>query len=155
MASEVSRLKRGKKRPWPEFAPPEALDNPDVRARLSEQIPEGDGFYHDAYRDLLKSAGRLANVGDDAAFIAIAHLVYAWMPTILKRFGTKRSEVVASDWREVAGKIGDVGRTAHKCAAPIEAISFLKELDDESPINGSWVGLSKFLHFICLFYMCP
>ena len=68
------------------------------------------------------------------AFVAIAHMVYGWMQTILDN----------CDFEQLSGETFlsalevDGSEKAHKFVCRFE----------NSPIHNSWVGLSKTLHFI-------
>lgn len=92
--------------------------------------------YGNSYRALIKLAASLKNDPQHDAARSLACAVYGWMPTILRDSKIKNIKSVAQlekvkaikSWREAA--------------------LFLSEIDDVAPINGSWVGTSKFLHFL-------
>lgn len=86
-------------------------------------------FYCEVYPTLLTVAAGLprSRAGD----IALAHIAYGWMPTGLKRIES------GNEGTSLLDKIADI---------QVEQVpKFLEELET-SPINGSWVGLSKVLH---------
>ena len=66
--------------------------------------------------------------------VAIAHIAYGWMPTMLMKCDID-DENANAIWRAVNVNSSE------------EAIEFVFEFS-KSPINNSWVGLSKTLHFI-------
>jgi len=88
--------------------------------------------YLRTYPQLLRSTALLAKEMGEDALPAIAHMAYGWMPTILKKFSDSQPGIVC---------------TATECRSFEEASELIKSLDD-SPINNSWVGMSKVLHFI-------
>ena len=88
--------------------------------------------YLRTYPALLRSTAILAKeIGEDA-LPAISHMAYGWMPTILKKFSDSEPDIVGP---------------ATGCRSFEEASALIQSLDD-SPINNSWVGMSKVLHFI-------
>ena len=88
--------------------------------------------YIRTYPQLLRSTALLAKEMGEDALPAIAHMAYGWMPTILKKFSDSKHDIVC---------------TATECRSFEEASELIKSLDG-SPINNSWVGMSKVLHFI-------
>jgi len=88
--------------------------------------------YLRTYPQLLRSTALLAKEMGEDALPAIAHMAYGWMPTILKKFSDSEPDIVGS---------------ATKCRSFEEASELIQSLED-SPINNSWVGMSKVLHFI-------
>jgi hypothetical protein len=88
--------------------------------------------YLRTYPTLIKSTAILAKEMGEDALPAIAHMAYGWMPTILKKFSDSQPGIVGP---------------ATECRSFEEASELIKSLDD-SPINNSWVGMSKVLHFI-------
>lgn len=92
--------------------------------------------YGDSYRALIKlSAASSDDLQHDAAR-SLACAVYGWMPTILKESKIEKIDSVSPLKKIKAIKSWD------------EAEIFLSKIDDVAPINGSWVGTSKFLHFL-------
>jgi hypothetical protein len=93
---------------------------------------DGSEQYIRTYPELLRSTAILAKeIGEDA-LSAIAHMAYGWMPTILKKFSDSKPDIVGP---------------ATRCQSFEEASALIQSLDD-SPINNSWVGMSKVLHFM-------
>ena len=88
--------------------------------------------YLRTYPQLLRSTALLAKEMGEDALPAIAHMAYGWMPTILKKFSDSQPGIVG---------------TATGCRSFEEASGLIQPLDD-SPINNSWVGMSKVLHFM-------
>lgn len=95
-----------------------------------------ESSYSSSYRALVRLA---SNIEDDPAnegFAALAHATYGWMPTILKC--TYPSHFNALTPISAIKSIDTVS----------SARAFLRSADNKAPINGSWVGTSKFLHFL-------
>lgn len=88
--------------------------------------------YLRTYPQLLRSTAILVKEMGEDALPAIAHMAYGWMPTILKKFSDSKPDIVGP---------------ATSCQSFEEASALIQSLDD-SPINNSWVGMSKVLHFI-------
>jgi len=88
--------------------------------------------YLRTYPELLRSTAILAKEMGEDALSAIAHMAYGWMPTILKKFSNSKPDILGP---------------ATECRSFEEASALIQSLDD-SPINNSWVGMSKVLHFI-------
>ena len=88
--------------------------------------------YLRTYPALIKSTAILAKEMGEDALPTIAHMAYGWMPTILKKLSDSQPGIVGP---------------ATECRSFEEASELIKSLDD-SPINNSWVGMSKVLHFI-------
>lgn len=88
--------------------------------------------YLRTYPELLRSTAILAKEMGEDALPAIAHMAYGWMPTILKKFSDSKPRIVGP---------------ATGCRSFEEASELIQSLED-SPINNSWVGMSKVLHFI-------
>jgi hypothetical protein len=94
--------------------------------------------YGNSYRALINLAAASIDDPQNDSAIALACAVYGWMPTILKehkikigninsRFPLQEIKMIES-WKD--------------------AETFLSHIDEIAPINGSWVGTSKFLHFL-------
>lgn len=97
-------------------------------------------FYFSSYPYLLNLAARLSSEDGAVDPRVLALAVYGWMPTVLGRFdegGVLPGLVGAEAYRSVSS-IKDV-KTAY---------SFLCGMGDIAPVNHSWIGTSKFLHFI-------
>jgi len=92
--------------------------------------------YGDTYRALIKLASASSDDPYYDAALSLACAVYGWMPTILK--GSKIQELGSAFSLK---KIKSIKSWE-------EAELFLLEIDDVAPINNSWVGTSKFLHFL-------
>lgn len=99
-------------------------------------------WVNSSYPHLLRFAAKLEDDEDGTNVIGLAQAVYGWMPTMLKQvkldsFGTEKSNIFA----RIRG-ITSFG----------DAIRFLERSEDQGskqpPINNSWVGTSKFLHFV-------
>jgi len=88
--------------------------------------------YLRTYPELLRSTAILAKEMGEDALSAIAHMAYGWMPTILKKFSNSKPDILGP---------------ATECRS-FEEASALNQSFDDSPINNSWVGMSKVLHFI-------
>lgn len=114
------------------------MDHKRAEDTLTSKYPEAiqcidaSEQYLRTYPALIKSTAILAKETGEDALPAIAHMAYGWMPTILKKFSDSQSDIV---------------RPATECRSFEEASELIKSLDD-SPINNSWVGMSKVLHFV-------
>ncbi len=92
--------------------------------------------YYSSHRALIKLASKIDDDPNSDGVRGFACAVYGWMPTILDKCHPDRFNL----------------------PRPIETIkaldelqsanAFLEAVDDPAPINGSWVGTSKFLHFL-------
>lgn len=90
--------------------------------------------YLEAYPSLLISCEILVKALGQNSILPIAHIVYGWMPTILKnisRLDTQKGLIFTA-----------TGVTCLK-----EALRLVEQIDAPA-INNSWVGLSKVLHFL-------
>ena len=107
---------------------------PDAVLQLS--LPSGAGAtgYATSYPHLLQAlVGRPI---DAAGYVAVAHMVYGWMPTVLEL--RTRSAVPFADEAAIL-------ESARNGAALSE-----DQLDQlKASINNSIVGVSKLLHFLC------
>lgn len=92
--------------------------------------------YGNCYRALIKLATDLRDDPQHDAARSLACAVYGWMPTILRDSKIKKIESVTPL------------QTVKEINSWKEAEKFLSKIDDVAPINGSWVGTSKFLHFV-------
>lgn len=114
------------------------MNHERAKYTLTSKYPEaircidGSEQYLRTYPELLRSTTILAKEMGEDALSAIAHMAYGWMPTILKKFSDSKPGIVGP---------------ATKCRSFEEASALIQSLDD-SPINNSWVGMSKVLHFI-------
>lgn len=100
-----------------------------------------DDLRHDAYGHTYRALIKLASASNDDsncdAALSLACAVYGWMPTIFKG-GEKIRELGPAFSLEKVRSIKSWE----------EAKTFLSEVSDFAPINNSWVGTSKFLHFL-------
>lgn len=90
--------------------------------------------YLKSYPVLIKATEILCRDMGSDAIPAIAHLVYGWMPTILKSY-------------DFEGKSNALIFQALDIQDVLEAHAFIQKFTS-SPVNNSMVGLSKVLHFI-------
>lgn len=89
--------------------------------------------YLKSYPLLLQSTAQLCNSLGSDAIPVIAHLAYGWMPTILTfDFDSKDNAHLMT------------ARHARNISSGMSIIQSLHV----SPVNNSWVGLSKVLHFM-------
>lgn len=92
--------------------------------------------YYGSHRALVKLASQIEDDQSEDGLHALACASYGWMPTILKHFEPEK----------------------FNCPNPIASIrgaktvnsarTFLEAIDEIAPINRSWVGTSKLLHFL-------
>ena len=90
--------------------------------------------YLKSYPHIIKAVSTLIDNLGSSSIVSIAHIAYGWMPTVLKEFDFSYIE---------KGFILD----ARKTSSFNDAKLFISILEN-SPINNSWIGLSKVLHFI-------
>ena len=100
---------------------------------LSQKV-DPTHHYVKSYPLLLKSTAHLCDAMGSNAVPGVAHIVYGWMPTILKNL-TFDDHI--NDHLIAARQINDF-QSAFNLVDGLET----------SPVNNSWVGLSKVLHFI-------
>ena len=100
---------------------------------LSQKVDPTDRYVK-SYPLLLKSTAHLCDAMGSNAVPGVAHIVYGWMPTILQNL-TFDDHI--NDHLIAARQINDF-QSAFNLVDGLET----------SPINNSWVGLSKVLHFI-------
>ncbi|MBU2889858.1 hypothetical protein [Celeribacter halophilus] len=92
--------------------------------------------YLDAYRALLLFAQSVKDDDRHDGLLSLAFAAYGWMPTIL---GQCDMALFKSQ-----KPICEIRALDNKC----EARKFLVSMGDKAPINGSWVGTSKVMHFL-------
>lgn len=92
--------------------------------------------YYDSHRALLELGKQVQddNKYDGARVLACA--AYGWMPTILK--STCFTKFNCTNPLETIRQISSID----------DGIEFLNSMDESAPINNSWVGTSKFMHFL-------
>ena len=100
---------------------------------FSQKVDPTDRYVK-SYPLLLKSTAHLCDAMGSNAVPGVAHIVYGWMPTILQNL-TFDDHI--NDHLIAARQINDF-QSAFNLVDGLET----------SPINNSWVGLSKVLHFI-------
>lgn len=106
------------------------LDKGSIREDLQRDA------YGDSYRALIKLAAASSDDPQHDAARSLACAVYGWMPTILKE-----AEIEKIDSISPLKKIKAIESWE-------EAEIFLSKIGDVAPINRSWVGTSKFMHFL-------
>lgn len=114
---------------------------------LAEIKPKIDpeNRYIKSYPSLLKVSQFLCEqaktkaITEDDAILTIAHMVYGWMPRVL---GTCQLEAEQIKCHKQNLSILDaIGVSSKQAKDFVDGFEY-------SPINNSWVGLSKALHFI-------
>ena len=92
-----------------------------------------DNHYIKSYPYLLRATELLCKeMGADSA-IVVSHIAYGWMPKILRSHKfSKHNENILQDAQSVAS---------------FEEARTMMQKIYSSPVNNSWVGLSKVLHF--------
>jgi len=105
------------------------LDIKSITTLLEKMDPVTEDTYLAVYPDLIEAAKKL-NDGSLEGIIAVAHMVYGWMPTILTFDREKLKNI------SLHGKInnGSIDRL------------FLTNM--KGAVNNSIVGVSKLLHFL-------
>jgi hypothetical protein len=102
--------------------------------RVTFAEAEIESFIHESreylpqYKSLIKLGASVKNA-DDATALALA--VYGWMPTILRSLKISEKQLVL----------------AHQANDVASAVATIRTFD-APPVNNSWVGSSKFLHFL-------
>ena len=92
--------------------------------------------YYPSHRALIKLASQVEDDPLNDGLLSFSCAVYGWMPTILKNWDFKDFNV-------------DQPIAIVRHLSTVEAArKFLSQIDPVSPINKSWIGLSKLLHFL-------
>ena len=99
-------------------------------------LSSNNAFYDQSYKALVDLGANVRGNGDGLDVLALAHAVYGWMPTILKNY---QLDVLAS---MPVLRI----RTVENIGGAIELLD--DWLPSRPPVNNSWVGASKMLHFL-------
>jgi hypothetical protein len=93
--------------------------------------------YLSSYNLLLDVAQRISAKRDETSFAGVAFPAYGWMPTALKKFDVTKVD-----------SIENLLSTAHEAKGEEGLRKTLLLLDEHPPVNHSWVGTSKALHFL-------
>lgn len=112
----------------------EYLKSLDGEAAL-KKLDETDAYFRQ-YRALVALAAASKDDESHDNLCALACATYAWMPTILKEFCPTNFNHHAP----LAAIRALVSST--------ESRFFLEAMENDAPINRSWVGTSKLLHFL-------
>ena len=126
----------------------EASAKAAIEKGLAEIEPKIDwnDHYIQSYPSLLKISQHLCkqaenyDIANVDKMMAITHMAYGWMPTILNK--SKLKEKPAESHEQGQTILDAYGMSCEK-----KANDFIEGFKGE-PINNSWVGLSKALHFI-------
>lgn len=92
--------------------------------------------YYPSHRALVMLASQAEDDPQNDGLLALSCAVYGWMPTILKNWDFKNFNVNQPIF------------SARSLSTVEDARMFLSQIDPVSPINKSWIGLSKLLHFL-------
>jgi hypothetical protein len=94
------------------------------------------GGYHSSYQAILDFAQTVGDNCSEKREHVLACATYGWMPTIMKNFNLEKSGIPRPIQRikEANSKEG--------------AISLIQEMGGGGIIKNSWVGASKFMHFL-------
>ena len=92
--------------------------------------------YHDTYNAIVNFAATVVDDCEKGSSKVLACATYGWMPTIMKKFCLKKTGL-----ERPIQKIKDV---KNDC----EALNLLNQMNSESLIKNSWIGASKFMHFL-------
>lgn len=103
----------------------------------SSVIPDLPSQYAKSYNALLKLANNLEDDARTENLLMLGCAVYAWMPTILKTW----------DFSEFDSGALSI-RALRACENLDDAASLVSGRVSSPLLNNSWVGTSKFLHFI-------
>ena len=96
--------------------------------------------YTDSYRALLNLASLVQDDARHDGLFGLACAAYGWMPTILKNFSPENFCTNTPNCG-VISKIRGIRKIT-------DAREFLSCMEEVAPINRSWVGTSKLLHFL-------
>lgn len=96
--------------------------------------------YTDSYRALLNLASLVQDDARHDGLFGLACAAYGWMPTILKNFSPENFCTNTPKY----GVISKIRGIQHVT----DAREFLSCMEEVAPINRSWVGTSKLLHFL-------
>lgn len=92
--------------------------------------------YAESYRALINLAAKIEDDASHDGALGLACATYGWMPTILRSFSPENFNA--------KNPISTI-----KCLSSVkDAKEFVEKINDPAPINDSWVGTSKFLHFL-------
>jgi len=103
--------------------------------RIFPEVESGSNVYLRSYPRILEVTKTLRDDDFGSSITFLAHAAYGWMPTVLKSFEAK--EFFLIDQNPITAI-----RNTKNCE------SLIAKLPDKSPVNNSWIGLSKVLHFI-------
>jgi len=92
--------------------------------------------YYPSHRALVMLASRAEDDPQNDSLLALSCSVYGWMPTILKNWDFKNFNV-----EQPIAVVRNLSNVE-------DAREFVLQIDTVSPINNSWIGLSKLLHFL-------
>lgn len=110
---------------------------PDYRqaGNMLEELEDRSKGYLASYPKIIAAVSMLKDDDQGNALALVAHAAYGWMPTVLS----------AGCFEDGFMSEKDPILKIRKCRSASEIMSALPGV---SPINNSWVGLSKVLHFI-------
>ncbi len=110
-----------------------------LRQRIGQPsaIPDLPYQYAKSYTALLKLADNLDDDARTENLLALGCAVYAWMPTILKTWDFSEFDSGALSIKMI-----------RSCEKLDDAASLVSGGVSKGLLNNSWVGTSKFLHFI-------
>ena len=107
------------------------------RAENPCKIQKLPSRYANTYASLLKLASYLEDHSNTEDLLMLGCAVYAWMPTTLKK------------WNFLEFDLGKISvEVLRSCDRYDDAACLVREKIPEPLLNNSWVGTSKFLHFI-------
>ena len=89
------------------------------------------------YPDLCKISQEIVKNYPNEAIVTVSHIAYGWMPRMLSKFNEDKN-------LETLEKV----RNSINVTNQDEGQGLILSLPPTSPVNNSWVGLSKVLHFI-------
>lgn len=92
--------------------------------------------YHDSHRALVKLVSTIKDDERHDGLRALACTAYGWMPTILKKCEPERFNQQYP--------IGAIRGAEERSSAR----KLIGVIDETAPVNGSWVGTSKLMHFL-------
>lgn len=103
---------------------------------VKDAIEPDTNYYLKSYWSLVKLAKYTFDDDKHACLRSLALATYGWMPTIIKRDHFERFQC------------NDPVHAIKAVKNPQEAEKFIGTMCKDAPINNSWVGTSKLMHFL-------
>lgn len=95
-----------------------------------------DSEYHKTYNAIVNFAECVVDDCKNGSEKVLACATYGWMPTIMKKFCLKKTG------------LDHPIRQIKEVRKDDEALNLLEKMSSESLVKNSWIGASKFMHFL-------